>query len=79
MTVFRGMKPTKCACQTMETKENTMIRTTLIAIALFTAPMAAIASGANTKTGIGDKNGPLCAPGFYWDASDELCIAANWI
>ncbi|SHI82636.1 hypothetical protein SAMN05444000_103162 [Shimia gijangensis] len=56
-----------------------MIRTILIAIALTSAPLAVLASGANTKTGIGEKNGRLCAPGFYFDASQNDCIAANWI
>lgn len=46
---------------------------------LFTAPTLAMAGGANTKTGIGDKNGPQCPPGQYFDTIDGLCLTANWI
>lgn len=56
-----------------------MIRKTLIALILTTVPLTAFASGANTKSGIGDKNGTQCAPGFYFDTSQNQCIAANWI
>ncbi len=55
-----------------------MIRSTLIAIALVAAPIAVSASGANTKTGIGDKNDKGCDPGFYLDTTSGSCISANW-
>ena len=48
-------------------------------LALTLSPLSLAASGANVKTGIGEKNGPLCAPGFYIDTQSQKCVAANWI
>ncbi|MEQ9694070.1 hypothetical protein [Shimia sp. SDUM112013] len=56
-----------------------MIRTLTLAAACAIVPALALAGGANTKTGIGEKNGPECAPGFYYDERDKMCIAANWL
>ena len=50
--------------------------TSTIFITLFAS--AAVAGGANsplTRSKAAEEN---CAPGFYWDARDGLCIAANW-
>lgn len=52
----------------------------LIAVCVVLAlPMMATAGGANTKTGIGDKNGQQCEAGSYFDKSAGKCLAANWI
>lgn len=51
----------------------------LAVLSLILVPGLTLAGGANTKTGIGDKNGPECAPGFYLDQRSGLCVAANWI
>lgn len=51
----------------------------LIVCLLASAPAIALAGGANVKTGKDGKNGKQCAPGFYYDGSSGLCVAANWI
>ena len=51
----------------------------LFVILMVATPSIALAGGANVKTGIGDKNGPECAPGFYFDKLEGMCIAANWL
>ena len=56
-----------------------MFKNILVVTAIGLLPMTALASGANIKTGIGEKNGTRCDPGFYWDATDQMCLAANWI
>nr|WP_319948832.1 hypothetical protein [uncultured Shimia sp.] len=56
-----------------------MFKNILVVTAIVMLPMTALASGANIKTGIGEKNGTRCDPGFYWDATDQMCLAANWI
>lgn len=79
MTAILGMQLKTCVLLTRIGNLVGLMKRLIFAALLAALPAVAFAGGANTKTGIGDKNGPECAPGQYFDSADGLCLTANWI